>query len=175
MKKYVAFLRAINVTARKGVKMEDLKRPFEALGLKNVQTFIQSGNVIFETEREMNAAFVSQLESRLEALLGYKSDVFLRSMDEVKAIADQRFYRPGENEVAHVVFLNQAPDKKAAQALAAFNGPADEFTVKGREVYNLRRDRDASVFSNQFIEKTLKVTATTRNLNTVRKIAEKFQ
>jgi uncharacterized protein (DUF1697 family) len=58
--------------------------------------------------------------------------------------------------------------------LAAFNSPADEFTIKGREAYNLRRDREASVFSNQFIEKTLKVPATTRNLNTLRKIVEKF-
>ncbi len=56
-----------------------------------------------------------------------------------------------------------------------FNSEADDFTVKGREVYSLRRDREKSVFSNNLVEKTLKVPAATRNLTTTRKIVEKFK
>jgi uncharacterized protein (DUF1697 family) len=170
--KYIAFLRAVNVGGTKVIKMDDLKRMFESFGLANVQTFIQSGNVIFEAGEESDLAF--RIEAGLEAKLGYKVKVFVRTMDELANIARSPIFEPQRDEVLHIVLLNEPPDKKARQALAAFNSPADEFTIKGREAYNLRRDREASVFSNQFIEKTLKVPATTRNLNTLRKIVEKF-
>ena len=174
MKTYVAFLRAINVSAGRGVKMEDLKQVFKSFDLENVQTFIQSGNVIFESKNEVGGALVKLIESRLETMLGYKSDVFLRTIEEVTAIANQRFYKPKEDETMHIVFLNEAPDKKAHQALISFNSQADDFKVKGREVYNLRRDRNKSVFSNNFVERILKAPATTRNLTTVKKIVEKY-
>jgi uncharacterized protein (DUF1697 family) len=59
------------------------------------------------------------------------------------------------------------------QTLMTLKSDADDFAVKGRQVYNLRRDRDKSVFSHNFIEKILKTTATTRNLTTIKKIADK--
>ena len=58
--------------------------------------------------------------------------------------------------------------------LLTYNSEADEFIIKGKEVYNLRRDRDASVFSNPFIEKVLGIPAATRNLTTIKKVAEKY-
>jgi uncharacterized protein (DUF1697 family) len=73
------------------------------------------------------------------------------------------------------VFLNKTPDKKMKQALISLNSEADDFTVKGRHVYNLRRDRDKSIFSNNFIEKILKAPATTCNLTTINKIADKHK
>jgi uncharacterized protein (DUF1697 family) len=75
----------------------------------------------------------------------------------------------------HVVFLKEKVDKKAEKELFALNSKADEFAVHGREIFNLRRDKDKSIFSNAFIEKMIKGPATTRNWNTILKISEKYQ
>ncbi len=174
MKKYVAFLRAINVGGTKIIKMDDLKKYFESFGCINVQTYIQSGNVIFEAKE--STGLEEKIEMQLEKALGYKVETFLRTMDEVAKIASKPTYEPQGDETLHVVFLRnrQSVDKKSEQNLLSLRSEADDFAVKGSEVYNLRRDKEKSIFSNNLIEKTLKVEATTRNINTLRKIVEKY-
>ncbi len=93
MNKFIAFLRAINVGGHKSVKMEDLRQFFESFGLANVQTYIQSGNVIFDW-KDNDAAQPDKLEDQLEKELGYKVDIFLRTLKEVTAIANQKTMRP---------------------------------------------------------------------------------
>lgn len=175
MTKYIAFLRAINVGGNSIIKMDDLRKMFESFGLENAQTYIQTGNVIFESKVKDALLLEKKIESQLEKALGYNVNIFLRTMQEVTAIAEQCPFTPKENEAVHIAFLREKPDKKISQALLNHTSEADEFIVKGREAYNLRHDRDASVFSNNFIEKTLGIPATTRNLTTVRKIAEKYR
>jgi uncharacterized protein (DUF1697 family) len=171
---YIAFLRAINVGGNTIVKMDVLRRQFELLGFTNVQTYIQTGNVIFESEEKDTSVLEGQIERQLEKGLGKSIQLFVRTMREVESIAKKPPFNPKENETLHIVFLKTKPNKKSEQALASFNSKADEFLIKGREVYNLRHDRDASIFSNNFIEKTLGVAATTRNLTTIQKIVEKY-
>lgn len=172
--RYIAFLRAINVGGNTIVKMDALRGQFEALGYTNVQTYIQTGNVIFESDEKDTSVLEGQIERQLEKGLGKSIQLFVRTMRELEAIAKKPPFDPKENETLHIVFLKSKPTKKLEQALASFNSKADEFLIKGREVYNLRHDRDASVFSNNFIEKTLDIAGTTRNLTTVQKIVEKY-
>jgi len=174
MNKYVAFLRAINVGGHKIIKMSDLKETFQSLGLENVETFIQSGNVIFDSKTSSPASLEKKIENQLEKALGYRVEIFLRTMREVAVIASKGPYSPKDGETVHVVLLNEKPDTQKQKALMSYKSKADDFTVKGREVFNLRRDRNKSVFSNNFIEKVLGVPATSRNLTTIRKIAEKY-
>jgi len=107
--------------------------------------------------------------------LSPRNQLFVRTIREVKSIADRKTIQAKDDETVHIVFLNKTPDKKMKQALISLNSEADDFTVKGRHVYNLRRDRDKSIFSNNFIEKILKAPATTRNLTTIKKIADKHK
>jgi len=172
MKKYVAFLRAINVGGAKVIKMDNLKKLFESFGLSNVQTFI--GNVIFEAKAKNTPLFESKLEKQLETALSYRVEVFVRSMDELANIVAQDHFEPQPEDTLHVVFLRAKPQKAQFDILKKYNSPADEFAVLGREVYNLRHDRDTSVFSNNFIEKIFGV-ATTRNMTTLKKIFEKYR
>ena len=174
MQKFVAFLRAINVGGTSIIKMDALRSHFQSFGLDNVQTYIQTGNVIFETDEKDSARLEERLEMQLERALGYHVAIFLRTLKDVKAAAEKPPFEPQDGETVHVVFLHAKPGTRVGKDLATHNSPADEFAVRGREVYNLRHDRDASVFSNQFIEKVLGVPATTRNLTTVRKIAAKY-
>jgi len=174
MVKYVAFLRAINVGGTRVIKMENLRRILESFGLDNVQTYIQSGNVIFESEESDASTLERQIERQLEEALGYKVQLFVRTMRETASIAEKPPFNPKADEVLHIVFLREAPKKKPGQDLMSLKSKADDFLIKGREAYNLRRDREKSVFSNQFIEKVLGVSGTTRNLTTIRRIVEKY-
>lgn len=83
-------------------------------------------------------------------------------------------FAPQDGETVHVAILEKKPDKKSIEALLSLRSEADDFAVSGREVFNLRRDRDASIFSNNFIEKTLGVAGTTRNLTTIKKLTERY-
>ena len=172
MTKYVAFLRAVNVGGTKIIKMDELRKLFDSFGHRNVETFIQSGNVIFDAKD--SRTLEAKLENQLEKALGYKTEIFLRSVEEVDRITKQHRLEPRENETLHVVFLKSEPEKSQIESLKQYNSAADEFAVVGREVYNLRHDRDRSIFSNSFIEKIFG-TATTRNMTTVRKILEKYR
>jgi uncharacterized protein (DUF1697 family) len=175
MNKYVAFLRAINVGGNTIIKMADLKQVFESLGLQNVQTYIQSGNVIFESDEEDTASLETQIENQVETATGYKTRLFVRTIREVQTIANKSPFTAKADETVHVGFLKERPDKKHQQTLLTFKSDADDFAVKGREVYNLRYDRDKSIFSNNFIEKILKMPGTTRNMTVIKKIAEKYE
>jgi uncharacterized protein (DUF1697 family) len=168
---YVAFLRAVNVGGTKIIKMDNFRKMFDSFGFGNVQTYIQSGNVIFEARAA--PSLEAKIEKQLEKTLGHKTEVFVRSMEEIERIADQNRFKPGESETLNVVFLWEESAKSQIETLKQYNSAADEFAVIGREVYNLRHDRDRSVFSNNFIEKIFN-TATTRNITTIKKILEKY-
>ena len=124
--KYVAFLRAINVGGHAIIKMADLKKRFESAGLENVQTYIQSGNVIFESDENAEAV-AKQIERQLEKAAEYKIEVFVRTMREVQAIAEKSPFKPEGDETVFVAFLHKKPDKKSQQALLALKSEADDF------------------------------------------------
>jgi len=171
--KLFAFLRAINVGGHAIIKMTDLKKMFESAGLQNVQTYIQSGNVIFESGED-EEALTKRIERQLEKAAEYKIHVFVRTMQEVQSIAEKAPFTPQADEIAYVTFLGKKPDRKNQQALLSFKSEADDFAFKGRELFNLRRDREKSIFSGNFVEKILKMPSTTRNLNTISKIVAKY-
>lgn len=174
MPKYVAFLRAINVGGNSIIKMADLKQTFESFGLESVQTYIQSGNVIFESKEGSASILEEQIERQMEKTSGKRMQILVRTMrDVVKMISDCPFH-PKEGEVVHVTILDKTPSKKNVEALMAFRSDADDFFVKGNKAYNLRRNREKSIFSNHSVEQILAMPGTTRNLNTIKKLAEKY-
>ena len=172
--KYVAFLRAINVGGHAIIKMADLKKMFEAARLENVQTYIQSGNVIFEAEETDRQSLAEQIERQLEKAAEYKIELFVRTMQEVQSIAKKCPFQAKDGEMVYVTFLNAKPDKKSQQALLELKSDADDFAFQGREVYTLRRNHEKSIFSNNLVEKRLKMPATSRNLTTISKIVKKY-
>jgi uncharacterized protein (DUF1697 family) len=174
MPRLIAFLRAINVGGHT-VSMATLKTEFDALGLKDVETFIASGNVIFTTRSTDLAALATRIEARLRASLGFEVATFLRTTAQVASIA---VYRPFPATLIAaagafcVGFLDRPLDAAAARALLAFKTDIDDFHTKGREVYWLCRERQGeSTFSNANMERALKVRATFRGINTVTRIA----
>jgi uncharacterized protein (DUF1697 family) len=175
MARFVAFLRSINVGGRT-VKMDELRRLFEGLGFTDVETFIASGNVIFESKAGSSKTLEKKLEGKLEAALGYRVATFVRSVAEVAEIANyQPFKKPAEGSKLYIGFMADPPGKEAGEKLRSFESKTDEFHIHGREVYWLCHTRFSdSTFSGPLLEKVLGVAVTIRNANTVQKIAAKY-
>ncbi|MGZ8515610.1 MAG: DUF1697 domain-containing protein [Candidatus Limnocylindrales bacterium] len=174
----VAFLRAINVGGHT-VKMADLRRSFEALGFNAVETHIASGNVIFETDATDATELERRIEDALQADLGYRVDTFVRTADELAAIASHRPFDGVDVEASgwrsFIVFLGAPPGAGPVERLLASTCEFDTFEVDDRQVYWLVRGRYSdSRFSGALLEKTLGMPATVRGAPTVRQIAAKL-
>ena len=177
MPKTIAFLRAINVGGH-NVKMEQLRALFEQLGFDAVETFIASGNVVFETDAAPDAALEADIEAHLKAALGYEVATFLRTDAEVAAVAA---YAPRPDvamaRVAafNVGFLATPLTADEIAILTAFNNEIDDFHSHGREVYWLCRTKQSdSKFNNNAFERALRRRATFRGRNTVLRLAAKY-
>jgi len=168
--KLVAFLRAINVGKRR-VKMDVLGSSFEALKLRNVTTFIASGNVVFETRSTDHSKLERRIEKRLLADLGYDVDTFLRSLDEVRALVDAQPFETGDDDIASLGFLHSTPPRNA---LAPLETKIDRLAIGERAFYWTRfaTPRDSKL-SGARIEKTLDAATTVRNLSSLEKLLAK--
>ena len=173
MARHVALLRAINVGGRI-VKMDALRGACEAIGLTRVETFIASGNVIFES-RAAAASLEKKIEAHLKSVLGYEVATFVRSVSELASAAAQceTLLRSGEG--AHIGFLKAPVGREGQQRVAAYQTADERFAFEGREIYWLTRTGiGQSKFSNAVFERIIKSPATFRNLTTVRKLADKY-
>lgn len=172
--RYVAFLRAINIGNRR-VKMDALRTYFEALGLTRVQTFIASGNVLFDTQSADAPGLERQVGQKLRESLGYPVETFLRTGPELAAVVAHPAFDAEtltQATALNVAFLATPPGEAAAQKLLALRNEIDDFHLYGREVYWICRKRQSeSTFSNVVLEKTLGQPATLRGFATVEKLA----
>jgi uncharacterized protein (DUF1697 family) len=177
MPRLVAFLRAINVGGHT-VTMEELRRLFESLGLKDVETFIASGNVVFASPAKDLSALRRKIERHLATSLGYEVKTFIRTEAEVAAIAQYKPFKESQLRTAvalNVAFLAEPLAAGAIESLMALRTDIDDFHVNGREVYWLCKKRQSeSKFSNLRFEKALQTRATFRGFNTVTKLAGKY-
>ncbi len=173
MTRYVAFLRAVNVGGRQ-VKMEVLRALFEQAGFKNVKTYIQSGNVIFDAGSN-SAALEPKIERMLSKNLGFEVPACIRSIVEVQAVLDNNPYPgivPDKDLQIYIAFLQTLPGGQAAAILATMQSDIETYRMNGKEVYVLmKKNVGAPPFSNNYLEKKLGLVATTRNLATVQKIS----
>jgi uncharacterized protein (DUF1697 family) len=177
MSRRVAFLRAINVGGHT-IRMSALRTSFEKLGFEAVETFIASGNVIFDSTEADDEKLERAIERALEAEYGYPVETFVRSMSELTAIAERDPFQrteAGDGRSVFVAFLGRHPTSEAIKRLIALGSDDDTFAVVGREAYWLRRGGiGTSKFSAGFLEKTLGLPATLRGLPTLRKLLAKY-
>ena len=178
MPRYIAFLRAINVGGHNTVKMDFLRQLFGSLGFSNVETFIASGNVVFETASNNAQALERKIETRLREALGYEVATFIRTGAELAAVADYKpFSQSDLNGAAalNIAFLADRLDAQSSQKLMALRTTIDDFHIRGREIYWLcRKQQSGSKISNLVLEKALGRKSTLRGANTVKKMAAKY-
>ena len=177
MPRYIAFLRAINVGGHT-VKMDVLRTLFESLGFTTVETFIASGNVIFETKSRATTKLERQIEESLHKALGYEVATFIRSDLELATIAQ---YRPFPDSILksaaalNVGFMSAPLKPDAEKILAGFRTTFDEFHSHGREIYWLcRKKQSESTFTGAVLEKAVRIRVTFRGINTIAKLSAKY-
>jgi len=176
MPRFIAFLRAINVGGHT-VKMADLRVLFEALGHTHVETFIASGNVIFDTVETDPNVLEASIMQHLHASLGYAVETFLRTPAGLADVAQYAPFAafPSAGGTLSIGFLRAAPSAESQQRMLALATPTDALHIHGRELYwhCLTRVSD-STLSGAHIERVLKQPTTVRNSTTVSKIAAKY-
>lgn len=177
MPRYFAFLRAINVGGHV-VKMDLLRQIFESLGFSSVETFIASGNVVFESTSRDVKALEKKIENGLRNELGYEVVTFIRTKAELIEIANYMPFSKSDLAAAvsmNIVFLGETLDKKTSQKLMALRTEFDDLYLRGREIYWLGRTRQSeSTISNAVFQKTLGRPGTVRGTETIRKMAAKY-
>jgi len=176
MPTYVAMLRGINVGSGKIVKMERLRASFEALGFGGVRTYVQSGNVIFESEQKSAAELSKKIEEKIQRDFGFTVPVLVKTAKEIEQIVSDNPLLKGkgiDHSKLHVTFLSDAPPKTAVNVLEPLAASRERFRISNREVYLCCPDGyGRTKLSNNAIEKKLSVVATTRNWRTVNTLLE---
>jgi uncharacterized protein (DUF1697 family) len=175
--RFIAFLRAVNVEGHT-VKMDLLRQLFVTLGFKGVDTFIASGNVIFEANFADTRSLEGLIEVRLGQTMGYEIATFIRTSSELAEIASYQPFSRADLQASvafNVAFLKGPLEQQEQQKLMALRTEIDDFHCHNREVYWLCRVRQSqSSFSNAVLEKTLGRQSTLRGVNTLKKMVAKF-
>ena len=159
--------------------MDSLKKLFEKMGFEKVQTFIASGNVIFDSKLKNQNSIKQTIETELEKSLGYKVPTFIRTIDELKGIADYKPFKKSDltnvQNSLYIGFLDNQPDKDSQKKVLALSDEANEFHFNNKELYWLcRKNFSDSGISGKVLEKALGMETTVRNSTTIRKMAIKF-
>jgi uncharacterized protein (DUF1697 family) len=176
---YIAWLRGINVGGKNMIKMPLLKAALETLGLSGVQTYIQSGNVVFASNEDEDA-LCARIEAKIKETFGFAVPVILRTDAELTGLLADCPYTAEEIEKAEKVsgveslyaaFFRDAPPTGLSARLETLAGDADRFALRGRDVYLLfsHSIRDSRLAAA--MQKT-DAPPTVRNFNTIRKLLD---
>ena len=177
MPKYAAFLRAVNLGGRT-VKMDKLREIFAGLGFDNVETFIASGNVIFDSKSKDGGALEKRIAAELERALGFEVATFVRTTKELAAISEYGAFPKallGLAAAYNVAFLAGEPAGDRVAALRALEDELHSFHVRGREMYWLSKVKQSEAkFKTNDFERALGMKMTLRGINTVRRMTERW-
>jgi len=172
---FVAFLRGINV-GRHTVKKEVLRQMFVALGFQNVETYRQSGNVVFRADSADVEALRGKITEALSTTLGYKVAVLFRTMKQLKCILEMDIFKGQKHEgVSFLVTFLPTPANFPLQVpLTIPKSTAQIIATNDSEVFSITHGGGEGALPNPFIESKLRILATTRNINVIREIVAKF-
>jgi uncharacterized protein (DUF1697 family) len=175
MSAIVSLLRGVNLGAHRRLKMDDLRKVYDSLGLQNVQTLLQSGNVVFTTTKPVTR-LAERIEDTIEKTFGFHSDVILRTTAELREVIAKNPFakRPGMEPSKFLVwFLAGDPGPEAREKVLQIKTDPEELRIADRELYiyytaGMARPK----IPMALIERTLKTVGTGRNWNTVTKLLE---
>ena len=168
MTTFISMLRGINVGGQKQVRMADLKNMYESLEFGNVQTYVQSGNVVFDSQ-EMDVSILRQtIEAQIEAVFGFSLPVLIRTGGDFRRVIESHPFAGEEAVRVLVTFLYDRPRKSKLEDLSHYEDKVDQFAIGEQEIFLFcPGGYGKTKLSNTFFEKRLGVVATTRNWNSV--------
>ena len=170
---YIGFLRGINVGGKNKIKMAELKNMLGAMGLARAQTYLQTGNMLFESD-ESAEALGKRIEREISEQFGVSPTVVLRTEEQMEKIMANCPYAAdslAEGQTIQISVLTEAADQQMTEILSHGKGEVDEFLAEGSEIYFLFRQ---SVLDSKLAANLQKLVdrVTTRNWNTMQKLLE---
>lgn len=176
MPRWIAFLRAINVGGHV-VKMHDLRAIFESMGFENVETFIASGNVLFDSKEKNAAKLETRIEEGLKAALGYESRTYIRSVPELQKLVDDFPYEDkelGADGYLQVGFFRDKLTKESRELISTLITQMHDFRFGDKEVFWLVRGHFAkNPLKGDLAARKLIAAGTFRNIKMLRRLAAK--
>lgn len=176
MQTYISLLRGINVSGQKKINMKELKALYEEAGFQNVQTYIQSGNVVFQSKKSTARTLSRKIETLIREHYAFDVAVVVLSPQELdEVIVGNTFAKEKDFEEGkmYVCFLNEAPKQDLVGKIRDVRYESDRFVIHNTIIYLFVPGGYGNTkLNNNFFESKLKVVGTTRNWNTVNKLAE---
>ncbi len=171
MKTYIALLRGINVSGQKKVPMGELRRLLIDSGFKKVQTYIQSGNVIFQTLKENQWELENTIQNSIFSHFGFEVSVLVRTPVNIQNILVACPFSEDKRINSYFTLLHSTPDNTLIAETCLTSYPNEEFHITDNCVYFFSSTGYGNAkCNNNFFERKLKVTATTRNYKTMVKL-----
>lgn len=174
MTTYISILRGINVSGNRIIKMEALRQVYNELGFEQVQSYIQSGNVVFKQKNIDSKKLETIITKAIKDNFLFDVPVLVIPIHEFKTIIENNPYisDPAKNSsFLHITFLDKCPDPKAFDLIKDMNYYPDEYFIKEKAIYlYCPNGYSNSKLTNSFIEKKLNVSATTRNWKTTNEL-----
>jgi uncharacterized protein (DUF1697 family) len=176
MERYIAFLRGVNVSGQKTVKMEQLRKVISDAGFFNVKTYIQSGNLLFDTDETEPVKLQVLIENLIETSFGFRTDVILRRLADIEVIVNSPFFsqlKSEDEKKYYITFLKTAYPTSIDLPLFSKNKDVEIYRYDGMEMFSVcTSHKGVFGFPNAIIEKITGTPATTRNPLTLKKILE---
>ncbi len=168
---YIALLRGVNVSGQKKVQMKELAELFASLGFEKIITYIQSGNVVFNSKLKSGTAIAGMAEKGIKEKFGFNVPVHIIEKKELKgAISRNPFLnvKGVDQSKLHVTFLSEAPQKENLNKITSIDGGKDKIVIAGSYAFlYCPNGYGRTKYTNTVLERVLKVKATTRNWKTV--------
>jgi uncharacterized protein (DUF1697 family) len=173
METYISILRGINVSGHKMIKMDALRKMYEELGFKNVKTYIQSGNVVFQYKKAKPEDLEKKIAKQIRTDFSFEVPVMVKEVNEIEDVIKNSPFVKRKEDVTklHVTFLSGEPEAVHINKIKEGNYGVDEYILKGNAIYLFCPGGYGNTkLNNNFFENKLKVVATTRNWKTVNEL-----
>ncbi len=174
MPAFISLLRGINVSGQKLIKMDALKMMYRQLNFQNIESYLQSGNVIFEDDKSDPSDLAATISSKIQEQFGFEVPVIVLNVDDLKAIIDANPFKDDlrmDRQFLHVTFLDSDPKNIDFEKIEAKKSPGEEIVMNKKAVYlYCPNGYGRTKLTNNFLETKLRVGATTRNWKTVNEL-----
>ncbi len=174
MKTYIALFRGINVGGNNILPMKELRSLLKNLGLQQVSTYIQTGNVVFQSDNSDIGQLVDSISGEVNKQFGFEPRVLVLTRDELEAAARANPFPGAESEPSrlYLTFLAEEPKDPDLEALENIKKESERFELKGKVFYLHAPEGVGHSKLAAKVERYLDVPMTSRNWRTVQKIME---
>ncbi|WP_303318260.1 DUF1697 domain-containing protein [Flavivirga abyssicola] len=173
MKTYIALLRGINVSGQKKIPMAELRDLLTNSGLEHVQTYIQSGNVIFKSTEQDIQKLELKIHETIKMHFGFEVPILIKTPEGLQKVFDDCPFPEEKKTNSYFTLLYTIPDKDLVKEAAKLSYPNEEFVIMNSCIYfYCSTGYGKAKYSNNFFERKLKTTSTARNYKTMLKLLE---